>query len=338
MFGRFESFTLTIVLYTIGYIQQAGANSVQTFASAQIFWAAGFNGLQILQQIFVADTTDLLNRALFSTLFDVPFLWTVWAGPEVGASILANAGWRWGYGIWAIILPVTFIPLAVSLWMSQQRAKRLGFDLPSPFHGHSAWEVTKNLWYDLDFFGLLLLTAGISLILLPLTLAPNASGEWRNPSMIAMLVVGGVAMIAFPFWETSKKLAPKAFFPPNLFKERTIVAGVLIAFLYFSLYPTPFFVSDTNETCSGFLHERLSVLQLLPAHRAEQVDRHSRLHHPSILFQFHRLLDCRVAHDQVYRPLQILRHLRFLHLSHGLVGISNPRHNSPQTDILQAAS
>jgi MFS family permease len=234
VFGRLESFTFTIVLYTVGYIQQAGANSVNAYASAQIFWAAGFNGLQILQQIFVADTTDLLNRALFSTLFDVPFLWTVWAGPEIGASILANTGWRWGYGIWAIILPVTFIPLGVSLWMNQRRAKSLGFDLPSPFHGHSKLEVFKNLWYDLDLFGLLLLAAGISLILLPLTLAPNASNEWRNPSMIAMLVIGGVAMVAFPFWETSKKLAPKAFFPPNLFKERTVIAGTLIAFFYFS--------------------------------------------------------------------------------------------------------
>lgn len=52
--------------------------------------------------------------------------------------------------------------------------------------------------------------------------------------MIAMLVVGIVLLIAFPFWETSKDLAPKAFFPPNLFRNRTVIAGSLIAFLYFS--------------------------------------------------------------------------------------------------------
>jgi MFS family permease len=321
VFGRFESFTLTIFLYTIGYIQQAGANSVKTYASAQIFWAAGFNGLQILQQIFVADTTDLLNRALFSTLFDVPFLWTVWAGPEVGASILAGPGWRWGYGIWAIILPVCFIPLAASLWMNQRRAKKLGFELPSPFHGYSAWEVLKNLWYDLDLFGLLLLTAGISLILLPLTLAPNASGEWRNPSMIAMLVVGGVTMIAFPFWETSKKLAPKAFFPPNLFKKRTVVVGTLIAFFYFSECAGNSSESPTNGGYSGFLHERLPILQLLSSNRAEQVSRHGWLHYPSFLFRLHGRLNRRILDDQIHRALQILRHIRVLHLSYGHVRI-----------------
>ncbi|RII22881.1 hypothetical protein CUC08_Gglean013320 [Alternaria sp. MG1] len=236
VFGRLESFSITIFLYTIGYIMQAGSNNVQTFAGAQIFWAAGFNGLQVLQQIFVADTTDLLNRALFSTLFDLPFLWTTWAGPEVGQAIYTNISWRWGYGIWAIILPVCFIPLAVSLWMNQRRAKNLGFDVPSPFYGRNTFQVLKNIWFDLDGFGLLLFAAAISLILLPLTLAPSASGGWKNGSMIAMLVIGGVLLLAFPLWETSKKLAPKAFFPPNLFKERTVIAGVLIAFFYFMAF------------------------------------------------------------------------------------------------------
>ncbi|USP78239.1 hypothetical protein yc1106_05513 [Curvularia clavata] len=236
VFGRLESFTIIVSLYTIGYIMQAASNSVQTFAGAQIFWSIGYNGLQVLQQIFVADTTDLLNRALFSTLFDLPFLWTTWAGPEVGQSILKNTIWRWGYGIWAIILPVCFIPLAASLFMNQRRARNLGFEVPSPFHGSSILQVVKNIWFDLDAGGLLLFAAAISLILLPLTLAPNADGQWSNPSMIAMLVIGGVLLLLFPLWETSKKLAPMAFFPPGLFKERTIIAGVLIAFFYFMAF------------------------------------------------------------------------------------------------------
>lgn len=236
VFGRLESFCITIFLYTIGYIQQAASRNVQTFASAQIFWAAGFNGLQILQQIFVADTSDLLNRALFSTLFDVPFLWTTWAGPEVGAAILRTTVWRWGYAIWAIILPISFIPLAVSLFINQRRAKNMGLEVPSPFRGHTVVQVIKNLWFDMDVFGLLLLATAISLILLPLTLAPGASGGWKNPSMIAMLVIGAMCLLVFPAWEMSKRLAPKAFFPPNLFKNKTVVVGTLIAFFYFSRF------------------------------------------------------------------------------------------------------
>ncbi|KAL8695057.1 MAG: hypothetical protein Q9218_000425 [Villophora microphyllina] len=77
-FGRLEAFSISVFLYVIGYIQMAGSNNVKTFASAQIFYSAGNTGLQILQQIFIADTSDLLNRALWSSLPDIPFLITVW--------------------------------------------------------------------------------------------------------------------------------------------------------------------------------------------------------------------------------------------------------------------
>ena len=122
VFGRLEAILFVVLLYTIGYIQQAASNSVQTFAAAQIFYSAGSQGLQVLQQIFVADTTDLLNRALFSTLFDVPFLWTTWAGSPIAQSILKHSTWRWGYGIWAIVLPVVFIPLIAAMAYNQLKA------------------------------------------------------------------------------------------------------------------------------------------------------------------------------------------------------------------------
>lgn len=322
VFGRLESFSISIFLYTIGYIQQAASRNVQTYAGAQIFWAAGFNGLQVLQQIFVADTTDLLNRALFSTIFDLPFLWTTWAGPEVANSILTGTSWRWGYGIWAIILPICFIPLAASLFMNQRRAKKLGLEFPSPFRGRTIGAILKNLWYDLDIFGLLLLAAGISLILLPLTLAPNASNEWRNPSMIAMLVIGGVTIIAFPFWETSKKLAPKAFFPPNLFKNRTVVAGFAIAFFYFSKL---FFSPESFITLiwrSGFLHERVPLLLLISAHRPEQVAGDCRLHHSCLYVCIYSCIYRSVLDHQVHRTLQVLRYGWCSHLHHGLVSLT----------------
>ncbi|KAK5180766.1 hypothetical protein LTR16_010484, partial [Cryomyces antarcticus] len=104
---------------------------------------------------------------------------------------------------------------------------------PSPFTGQRIGTVIKSLWFELDLFGLLLLSAAISLILIPLTLAASAKGGWRNASIIAMIVIGVVCLCAFPFWERSKKLAPKAFFPRNLFRQRTVLAGTGIAFFYF---------------------------------------------------------------------------------------------------------
>jgi MFS family permease len=234
VFGRYEAFVFAIFIYTIGYIQDAASNNVKTYAAAQIFYSCGSQGLQMLQQIFIADTTDLVNRAFFSTIFEFPFLWTVWVGGPLAQSILTHTTWRWGYGIFAIVLPIVFLPLAAVLYINKQKAKRNGQLPPSPWEGKSVWAFLKQLALDIDAFGLLLLSAAIALILIPLTLSASAKGGWNNGSIIAMLVIGILCLIAFPFWERSPKLAPSAFFPPGLFANRTVIAGVSIAFFYFS--------------------------------------------------------------------------------------------------------
>lgn len=237
-FGRLEAFSITVLLYVLGYVQMAASKNIETYASAQIFYAAGFTGMQLVQQVFIADTTDLLNRAFWSSLPDVPFLITVWVGPEVAQSIMKHTTWRWGYGIWTIILPVSFLPLAISLFLNTRKAARRHVLPPAPWEGVSVPVLLKRIWFELDVFGLLLLSAALSLILLPLNLAIRAKGRWSNPSMIAMLVVGVLCACVFPFWETNKRLAPTPFLTLRLLKNRTVLAGLGISFFYFSENPS----------------------------------------------------------------------------------------------------
>ena len=246
VFGRLEAFAISIFLYVIGYIQMAASNNVKTFASAQIFYSAGSTGAQILQQIFIADTSDLLNRALFSSLPDLPFLVTVWVGPPIANSLLAHATWRWGYGIWTIVLPVAFLPLALSLFLNMRKAAKLNLLPQSPWKGRSLVAATKSLWYDLDVMGLLLLSTAISLILIPLTLAATAKGRWHNASIIAMLVVGCFCLLLFPIWESIQRLAPHPFLSLRLLRNRTVLSGCAIGFFYFAVFYTsiqPYFSS-----------------------------------------------------------------------------------------------
>lgn len=229
--GRLEAFSLSIFIYVLGYVQQATSRSVQTYAAAQIFYATGSTGLQVLIQIFVADTSDLLNRALCSTLPQLPFLLTVWLGPNLAQTMLNRLNWRWGYGIWTIILPVSFVPLACALALNQRKAAKRGLLPPSQFSDKSGREIVRTLWYELDVFGLLLLCCAVSLILIPLTL--DSRSGWNNDGILAMLFTGLVCLIAFPFWERSKTLAPRAFFPPALIQARNVIAGMTLAFFYF---------------------------------------------------------------------------------------------------------
>lgn len=315
VFGRFEAFVVCVVLLTIGYIQQAGANNVKTYGAAQIFYSAGATGLQILQQIFIADTSDLLNRALCATIPDLPFLVNVWIGAPLANYILENLNWRWGYGIWAIILPVAFMPLACSLWISQRRAARRGLLPEAPYAGKSFRYVLRDLWYEMDFFGLVLLSAAISLILIPLTLAARAHGAWANPSILGMLVVGGISLVAFPLWESSERLAPHAFFPKHLLRKRTVLAGVAIAFFYFSEYFVWLFISIMLTTISGILPISIPILLLVPTGGPEPVGHGGRAHYSDVHLHVYRYIDHHLFPHQVHKTLQIPCHDWLLHLS-----------------------
>ncbi|CBF79472.1 hypothetical protein AN7485.2 [Aspergillus nidulans FGSC A4] len=236
VFGRFEAFCVSILIYVLGYIQMAASTNVQTYASAQIFYAAGSTGLQILQQVFIADSSSLLNRALLALLPELPFLVTVWIGPTIADVVLENSSWRWGYGMWSIILPASFLPLALSLLLNQRKAKRLNLIKERPHHRRGFVAAVRRTWYDLDIFGLALLSAAVTLILVPLTLAANTKNGWKSNSIVAMIVIGVVCLILLPFWETSKKLAPKPLLSLHLLKQRTALAGCCLAFFYFMAF------------------------------------------------------------------------------------------------------
>lgn len=52
--SRFEAFTFSVFLLTLGFILEAASNDIGTFAAAQIFYVAGQVGIQFMQQIFAA--------------------------------------------------------------------------------------------------------------------------------------------------------------------------------------------------------------------------------------------------------------------------------------------
>lgn len=64
---------------------------------------SSYNGLSYTLSIFVADTSSLKNRGLMFAVIASPYIITVWVGGPVATSFLNGIGWRWGYGIFAIV-------------------------------------------------------------------------------------------------------------------------------------------------------------------------------------------------------------------------------------------
>ncbi|KAK9238295.1 major facilitator superfamily domain-containing protein [Lipomyces kononenkoae] len=268
-FGRLEAFVLAIGLIAIGYLQMSLAGGVASYASAQLFAASGTTGLLVLQQIFVADTTDLLNRALFSVLPDTPFLVTVWIGPWLADVAIRHFTWRAGYGIWVLLLPLSASPLLTTLSLNQRRARRLGLISKHSWVGNSVLTVFRSISSALDILGIILLSVGCALVLIPLTLSNTLPKHWRDPRIPSILAIGIVDLIIFVYWEvrigaaaganSHDRLHPKPLVSLRVLKNRTVRYGCTTIFFYNMAYNIlqPYFFSylmvtrDTNTDSAG---------------------------------------------------------------------------------------
>jgi hypothetical protein len=157
-------------------------------------------------------------------------------GSITGNDILATATWKWGYGIWCIILPVVFLPLAITLFLNNKKAKKIRLTTPSAWKGLSVQQTLMRSLFELglDLDGILLLRGAFALIFIPLTIASKSSEGWGSGSNIEMPIIGIICFLIFPIWESNRVLAPLPLIPLHLLKSRTFSAGCGVGFFYFS--------------------------------------------------------------------------------------------------------
>jgi SIT family siderophore-iron:H+ symporter-like MFS transporter len=133
--------------------------------------------------------------------------------------------------MWAIIYPVCTIPLLVMLFLAQHRAYRAGTlrDYKTPFAQYGAAGLAKELFWQLDVIGIILMIAVFALILVPLTLAGGVSSNadtWKQAHILAPLVVGFCCIPVFIIWEMKARYP---LVPFHLLKNRGVWAGFGIA-------------------------------------------------------------------------------------------------------------
>lgn len=257
--SRPYTYLLALIFYVVGYIIAASSTTVSAYVVGEVFVSVGQAGLDLINDIIVADLTPLEWRGFIGSILSTPFIINTWFAGKIVQAINDRGQWRWGYGMFAIIMPVALGPAIATLIFLDRKAKKDGIvniassnaerraatDLADQGgyqapHGAivapaanpaSNWtESLKRNLEEIDAIGLILLGFGWSLLLLPFSLKTYAAHGWKNPSLIAMMIVGGILLIAYVVYEIKWAKIPSA--PRRLVMNKTFVMAVVIDGFY----------------------------------------------------------------------------------------------------------
>ncbi|KAJ5936026.1 major facilitator superfamily domain-containing protein [Penicillium verhagenii] len=211
--GRGETYIMTISLYVLSHIIMASAKSLNTYAAGYIFYVMGQSGTNIMNDIVISDISNARWRGFAIGVSFSPFLLTPWISAYIVESVIAGIGWRWGIGMFAILMPFGASFIVTTLLYYQMRARKMGLVLRQRM-------TVYDFCSQIDLGGMMLFSGGFALILVPLTLAATVTSEWKTPYLDALIAVGAAMLVAFPLYETLVSRYP--FMPPSYFKNPTI--------------------------------------------------------------------------------------------------------------------
>lgn len=79
----------------------------------------------MLTSIILADVTTLRYRAFAAGLLNIPWIINTFITAEIAQGILSSGGWRWGYGMFIIMVPACLVPVIGALLWGQRKAKKM---------------------------------------------------------------------------------------------------------------------------------------------------------------------------------------------------------------------
>ncbi|KAL4998936.1 major facilitator superfamily domain-containing protein [Aspergillus recurvatus] len=217
--GRGEAYIITVTFYILSYILCASSKSFNTYAGGYVFYSVGQAGMAILNSTIVSDLSSMRWRGFAYNILYIPFLVTPWVSAFIVDSVVHGIGWRWGIGMFAILMPFCASFIMITLLVFQRRAKNVGLILNERLTIYSFCS-------RIDLGGILLLSAGFALVLIPITLAATATDRWSTPWVDALIVLGALVLVSLAPYE--KYLSRHPVVPVRYFRTLSVVISVLL--------------------------------------------------------------------------------------------------------------
>ncbi|MCG2797955.1 MAG: MFS transporter [Cellulomonas sp.] len=202
------------------------SQGVAELIAARAVQGIGAGGLMSLSVVLIADIISPRERGKYMGLTGAVMAVATTGGPLLGGLLTDGPGWRWNFYVGLPFAALAFIVLQRTL------------HLPPVPHRRPR----------LDYAGALLISAGITLLLLWVTFA-GSSYDWVSWSS-ALLVGGSVGLLVGAVAVESRAAEP--LIPLHLFRNRTFVLAVIgSASVGISMFGTSVFLAQYMQLARG---------------------------------------------------------------------------------------
>lgn len=216
--GRAEAYLFTVCCYVVSYSLCASSKNFSTYAGGVILYSVGQSGITVLNSVLISDLSSMRWRGFAYNILYLPFLVTPWVSAFIIDSVVNGIGWRWGIGMFAILMPFCASLIIITLAVFQYRAKQSGIILKERL---TLYQFCSRI----DLGGTLLLSGGFAL-LIPITIASTTTSRWKTPWVDALIALGVVALLALYPYE--RYIAKHPVVPVRYFRVLAIVTSVCL--------------------------------------------------------------------------------------------------------------
>ncbi|MCW2752397.1 MAG: drug resistance transporter, EmrB/QacA subfamily [Aeromicrobium sp.] len=204
LYGRKRVFQLAIVVFLVGSALCGASQNMYELIAFRGLQGIGGGGLISLVFAIIGDVIAPRERGRYQGYFGAVFGISSVVGPLAGGFAVDSLSWRY---IFYINLPLGIAALAVT-----NRVLRLPM---------------RKREVKIDWWGALLLVAGVSSILLA-TQSGGTDYAWSSVQIVGLFALGGLLLLGFVLRE---RIAPEPILPLGLFRIQIFTVANIVSFV-----------------------------------------------------------------------------------------------------------
>ncbi len=228
---------LALVLFVLGSALAGFSQDTSMLIGFRVVQGLGAGGLTALSQIIMADIISPRDRGRYMGLFGGIMAVGTVGGPLIGGLLTDSIGWRWNFFVGVPVAIVAIILLQITLKLPKRPARKV----------------------RIDYLGAIFLAAGISLLLIWVSLA-GTNFDWWSPETFWM-VGGSIALLVATV--ITELVVKEPIIPLGMFKNRTFTLAVIASIsVGVAMFGTSVFLGQYMQLARGATPTQSGLLTL----------------------------------------------------------------------------